>query len=503
MKKIIVALAAAGMLLAVAPSCQKISDLEARMDSVETSVADIQKAVKDLQAKVDSKVYVTEVKPTDNGYTIKFTDGTTANIVNGAKGDKGDKGDTGAKGDKGDKGDTGDSYFADVKVTNTAVEVTFADGTKVVLPVYTVEVSSVVFVPDYADGCAHVETAPNYCSALAINYLIYPEGAAKNLAEGIKNGAYKAYLVPNKLTKASDGTAQEVPGAAISASENGTVFTLNLDAASAEKLAAEYGSFALRLDNTVSGHQILSAFTTLKADAIKCEIGGVSYGFALMKDGKFWMTENLRYVPEGFTPSDDVTNVTAGVYYPVVFDTAANATAFSKADADIKARGYLYQTEAALGVKVGDITADNAASFEGAQGICPDGWHIPTIADITGLVGKAVSPIVTNAQAPYYNGSNGSIAMLNADGMNMDAYGAVTLANTTATKATLMGKLSTYTKTSSGYFVGSTFAKAATNNLQFYGLMPMTNKATEAEYTCNGSMLGFRTGASVRCVKND
>ena len=37
----------------------------------------------------------------------------------------------------------------------------------------------------------------------------------------------------------------------------------------------------------------------------------------------------------------------------------------------------------------------------------------------------------------------------------------------------------------------------------FTGFMPMTNKATEAEYTCNGSSVGFRTAASLRCVKDN
>ena len=49
-----------------------------------------------------------------------------------------------------------------------------------------------------------------------------------------------------------------------------------------------------------------------------------------------------------------------------------------------------------------------AEALAGAQGVCPQGWHIPTIEDIIGLVGKAVSPIATNSQAPYYDGNNGS-----------------------------------------------------------------------------------------------
>ena len=39
-------------------------------------------------------------------------------------------------------------------------------------------------------------------------------------------------------------------------------------------------------------------------------------------------------------------------------------------------------------------------------------------------------------------------------------------------------------------------------NLQFFGLMPMTNKATEAEYTCNGTKVSYRIAGPLRCVRN-
>lgn len=527
MKRITLLLAAAGLLLAAVPSCQDLSGIEDRLDKVESSIENIQKTVTALQNKVDAGVYVSKVTSVTDGYTISFTDGTNATIKNGAKGDKGDKGDSikgdkgdkGDKGEKGDKGDTGasgtpgapgkdgkdgkdgDAYFKSFSIEGDKITIVFndADGTTISLPIYTVEISSVSFVPDEADGCAHATCIAGAYTSVSINYIIFPEDAAEKIVAA--KDTYKAFIIPNKVnTKATDGTVLEIPAAMMSASENSPVLTLNVPAEIVSSLIAEYGSFALGIENSVSGRKILSPFTSVVKDEIKCEIGGVSYGFTKMKDGKFWMTENLRYIPDGMTPSQDLANVTAGIYYPAVFVTSDSKVEFSTEAADIEARGYLYQTEIALGVKVGDITADNAASFEGVQGICPEGWHIPTIDDITGLVGKAVSPITTNTNAPYYNGANGSVAMLNADGMNMDAYGAVTIAKTTTTIATLMGKLSTYQRTASGYFVGSSFAGTGTDNIQFYGLMTMTNKASEAEYTCNGSKLGYRTGAAVRCV---
>ena len=237
---------------------------------------------------------------------------------------------------------------------------------------------------------------------------------------------------------------------------------------------------------------------------------GVKYNVIKMKDNKWWMAQNLRFVPEGITPSSDLTAVTAGVFNPIVLN-GGNREFSSDADV-IAAKGYLYQAEVALGLKVGDLTTVAAAqALEGAQGICPAGWHVPTGADIIGLVGKSVG-LTTNADAPYYDGANGSIALLNADGFNIDgSYGMVSINNNTVTTGSLNGVIYNGNITSS-MFCGSTYAGVTYNttndetsgvkNLQFYGLMPMTNKATEAEMTCNGSKVSYRIAGPVRCVRD-
>ncbi len=241
------------------------------------------------------------------------------------------------------------------------------------------------------------------------------------------------------------------------------------------------------------------------------EYAGVKYRTVKMKDGRTWMAENLRYVPEGITPSNDLNNVKAGVYYPIVMNSGNTAAEFSTSEDVIKSNGYLYQSEVALGLKVGDLTSvAQAEKLEGVQGICPDGWHIPTINEIAALVGKAVSPVETNEDAPYYDKDkkNASIDLLNNDGFNADAWGAVTIQDNTKTVASLMGFLKTYTKgIASGYICGSSYAGVTYNtkddetsgvkNLQFFGFMPMKNNGT-----FNGAKLSYRIGASVRCIKN-
>ena len=239
----------------------------------------------------------------------------------------------------------------------------------------------------------------------------------------------------------------------------------------------------------------------------------VKYNVVKMKDGKWWMAQNLAYLPEGYTASTDLKAVTAGVFAPLKLNADGSAAEFTTDAAVIASNGYLYQAEVALGLKVGDLTSvADAQKLEGTQGICPKGWHVPTINDITGLVGKAVSPIATNSDAPYYDGANGSIAKLNADGFNMAAYGAVSIGNNTATTGSFMGRTAGYDHLTSSMMCGSTYAGVTYNtsgdetsgvkNLQFYGFMPMTNKASEAEYTCNGTKVSYRIAGPLRCVRD-
>ena len=46
-------------------------------------------------------------------------------------------------------------------------------------------------------------------------------------------------------------------------------------------------------------------------------------------------------------------------------------------------------------------------------------------------------------------------------------------------------------------------ASSGLKNIQFSGLMPMTNKAAEAEYTCNATNVSYRIAGALRCVRND
>lgn len=225
---------------------------------------------------------------------------------------------------------------------------------------------------------------------------------------------------------------------------------------------------------------------------------GETYRVVKLKDGNVWMAENLRYVPEGKTPSSNP-NDKSGLWYP-----ATNAEAV--ADPELVAtKGLLYDAATVFGVE--EVTEENAPTFEGAQGVCPEGWHVPTVTEMTGLVGKCSNGALDNLSAPYYTAEQGGapIDALDEDGFNWPFVGVVNVTTNVAE-----GK---YTTTASPagvdpvvygamtYVWGSTFYQknAAGNNMQFYGFM---STWTAAFKRVTVAYPNYLSGYSVRCVKD-
>lgn len=225
---------------------------------------------------------------------------------------------------------------------------------------------------------------------------------------------------------------------------------------------------------------------------------GETYNFKTLKDGNTWMVENLRYLPAGKTATADPTLQT-GVWYP-----AANAEKVGD-PALVATLGLLYDAATAFGVD--EITAENAASFEGVQGICPKGWHIPTLTEMTGLVGHCSNSAVINTNGAYYDATikGASIAALAADGF---IWSFSSMRNRTS-----LSGAGSYTVTSyndifgvMSYLIGSTNYQVKTDatsgemtNVQYYYLMPLYNATNEKVSVAYGN---FLSGSSLRCVRD-
>ena len=223
---------------------------------------------------------------------------------------------------------------------------------------------------------------------------------------------------------------------------------------------------------------------------------GVEYKTVTLADGNTWMAENLRFVPRGRTVSTDPAE-DAGIWYP-----ASNADKVAD-PALAETLGLLYDAATAFGA---EITVDNAATFEGTQGICPTGWHIPTVAEMTGLVGHCSNSALVNPDGAYYDSGikGASLAALAEAGWNWQFASMRNKANTAGTGSfTVTNYDGNYGVMS--YLIGSSWYQTTTNtdgslkNVQYYYLMPTYNASNEKVTVAYGN---FLSGASLRCVKN-
>lgn len=224
---------------------------------------------------------------------------------------------------------------------------------------------------------------------------------------------------------------------------------------------------------------------------------GVEYKTVTLADGNKWMAENLRFIPRGRSVSSNPVE-DAGIWYP-----AANAD--KTADpALVESLGLLYDAATAFGVDA--VTQENAASFEGAQGICPTGWHIPTVAEMTGLVGHCSNNAMTNTDGAYYDSTIKGASLAELEQASW-AWQFASMRN----KANLTGTGS-YTVTNyngiygiMSYLIGSSMYQTTTNsdgslkNVQYYYMMPTYNASNEKVTVAYGN---FLAGASLRCIKD-
>lgn len=236
-----------------------------------------------------------------------------------------------------------------------------------------------------------------------------------------------------------------------------------------------------------------------------------------MSDGSVWMTQSMRYVPEGYTVSSDP-KVEAHIWAPYtivgVVPTPSTETEF------VKKNGYLYDYQAIFGE---EITAENAGSFEGKQGICPNGWHVPTRAeyiDLCGYSGKGVNDdaAITKEDAVFWDAGYGSVKKANELGWNVvlsgcrmksgfsatGEYQVRTIAAANTNDQSLVGSVALT------YWASSTFNKANTKttdgvvsytNFQFFGMMT-TYTGQYKDGRLSMSFVHSETGSQLRCVKN-
>lgn len=258
---------------------------------------------------------------------------------------------------------------------------------------------------------------------------------------------------------------------------------------------------------------------------------GERYNTVTLPNGTTWMAEPMRYVPAGLTPSSDPL-ADAHIWYPYELidaeSTSVNADSATPLTdaASIRKYGYFYDMQAALGR---EITPENCYDFEGAQGICPKGWHIPTRMEYVALCGNSVwregdadpSPAqLFDTSAPFYNEAykGAKIVSLNEAGWNFVPSGVrmstgytatpryqltiVNAKNSTLTDLYNQPALS-YVMTSSCHKpIYSTADPTVLNNIQYFSLMSTFTLANYPEGRLSVAYLSILAGQQLRCVKD-
>ena len=245
----------------------------------------------------------------------------------------------------------------------------------------------------------------------------------------------------------------------------------------------------------------------------------VKYNTVTLANGTTWMAEPLIYLPKGYTPSTDPT-ADSHVWYPYEIKADGETVATTEESA-IKELGYLYDFQVALGGK--EITESNLNSFEGAQGICPKGWHIPTRLEYFNLVGKTTNDVdgkvpADGDKALFYDAvyDGAKISSLNNAGFNYQFSGvrmATSLTGAGSYQKTAIAEdaniqTAWHGKPAMNYLMTSTAFKPVYNstsglltNIQFFGLMSTIN-AKYSEGRLSLSYVSIKAGMQLRCVRD-
>lgn len=233
------------------------------------------------------------------------------------------------------------------------------------------------------------------------------------------------------------------------------------------------------------------------------DAAGNVYKAVYLKDGNYWMAENLRYVPDGATVSDG-TEKGGSIWYP--YSTDGKATTALKDEASIKKLGLLYTAAFALGVS--EINESNYNTLEKAQGICPEGWHIPSRAELVGLCaattkgdGEETAPAV-NKDAVFYDAEkeNATVAKANEAGFNFTFSGFVNNGtyNALAIDSSVCDVETYYGNPRMSYYLGSTGYKSKSSFQTFAMFTTFTKTFLYGKLSAGYNNL--TNGVAVRCV---
>ena len=232
---------------------------------------------------------------------------------------------------------------------------------------------------------------------------------------------------------------------------------------------------------------------------------GVKYNTVTLSNGRTWMAAPLAYVPFGKTVSEDPAN--GEIWYPYSSD-GSTATVLKDAESIAK-NGYLYSYNALLATT---LTEDNFYDFEGCQGVCPKGWHIPTRAEWYALCGSSnaisrlgESGVQTDANALFWDSTLGyaPVANFNAAGFAFTLSGCIAnnKYNTLVTDSSVCADEDLLGANRMAYIACST-ANAYSSNNYMAAMTTFTSANNHGKVSLSFATLG-KVGVQVRCIKDE
>lgn len=254
-------------------------------------------------------------------------------------------------------------------------------------------------------------------------------------------------------------------------------------------------AFSGPIDQWIDGDDLVVDGGETPTDENVVEWGGVKYKTVTLSNGQVWMAENLRYLPAGKIASSNPADG-SGVWLPCNLKQEADASR-------VATDGYYYSYPVLLGIAGEKFTAENYNQYEGVQGICPKGWHIPTEADWRKVTDMG-SPFYTDNQKGAY------LPLMNEAGMNVKGYGYIN----GATAAAAPAYLAVESKAEAGAFGMAYFASSTGMSIDFNtkdnptsGIKKITYKAAMVTYNTSYNRLTVANqmahgAAPVRCVKD-
>jgi uncharacterized protein (TIGR02145 family) len=149
-----------------------------------------------------------------------------------------------------------------------------------------------------------------------------------------------------------------------------------------------------------------------------------TYKVKLMADGRIWMVQDLKFGDKcnktTFTGSTSDQQGKISYEFPKYYGDCTAATTTSTPSN----RGYLYDWAAAMnkaGAYYGssaNVGCSGTNSGVNCQGICPNGWHVPTLAESQGLITS-----VSNTGMASSNGWEGVLGGVANDGASLSEQG--------------------------------------------------------------------------------